>query len=234
MSSLKVTPFYVDGADDPINKQLQEPLPKVPFRMIMSASSGSGKSQLILNMILKFYQSSKQSIFDHIFIFSPSLAIDNTWKVFKQEPYFSNYITSGILQFSDELDEDFINLLINSNDHLRKLVVIDDFAADIKKDKILQNLFFRSRHNNISLIVTSQYYRTIPKSMRENASDIVCFEFGNDKEKKLVFEELSTNGMTMNDFDYICEQVFKEKYQFLYKKVKDREFYKNFEDLLWG
>ena len=55
----------------------------------------------------------------------------------------------------DILDTDAIEQLLN-----RDYVAINDFAGDKNalQDKILYNRDFRSRHNKISVIFTSQYY----------------------------------------------------------------------------
>ena len=57
-----------------------EILPKLPARMIAVASSTGGKSVLIQNLILKIYRGS----FERIYIFSPSIHVDDTWTAVKK------------------------------------------------------------------------------------------------------------------------------------------------------
>ena len=58
-----------------------EILPKLlPARMIAVASSTGGKSVLIQNLILKIYCGS----FERIYIFSPSIHVDDTWTAVKK------------------------------------------------------------------------------------------------------------------------------------------------------
>ena len=54
--------------------------PRVPIRMILLASSGSGKTVLLSNLILNLYR----GCFERIFVFSPSIDIDATWKPVKK------------------------------------------------------------------------------------------------------------------------------------------------------
>ena len=50
-------------------------IPKVLFRTILLAPSGSGKTVLISNMILNLYR----DVFERIYIFSPSIDGETIW-----------------------------------------------------------------------------------------------------------------------------------------------------------
>ena len=49
---------------------------KLPTRALIVAPSNSGKSVLLQNILLDIYR----NCFDKVFIFSPSIHIDNVWK----------------------------------------------------------------------------------------------------------------------------------------------------------
>ena len=53
---------------------------KLPLRDILLAPSGGGKGVLISNMILDIYR----DCFDRIYLFSPSIDVDKTWKPVKE------------------------------------------------------------------------------------------------------------------------------------------------------
>ena len=55
-------------------------MPNLPARMLAVASSTGGKSVLIANLILKIYRGS----FERIYIFSPSIHVDDTWRAVKK------------------------------------------------------------------------------------------------------------------------------------------------------
>ena len=57
-----------------------EMMPSLPARMLAVASSTGGKTVLIQNLILKIYRGS----FERIYIFSPSVNVDDTWKAVKK------------------------------------------------------------------------------------------------------------------------------------------------------
>jgi hypothetical protein len=52
---------------------------KLPLRDIILGPSGAGKGILISNMILDIYR----DCFDRIYLFSPSIGVDKTWKPVK-------------------------------------------------------------------------------------------------------------------------------------------------------
>jgi superfamily II DNA or RNA helicase len=53
--------------------------PKLPLRGILLAPSGSGKTVLLFNLILNVYR----DCFERIYIFSPSVQVDQTWQAVK-------------------------------------------------------------------------------------------------------------------------------------------------------
>ena len=55
-------------------------MPKLLARMLCVASSTGGKTVLIQNLILKIYRGS----FERIYIFSPSVHVDDTWSAVKK------------------------------------------------------------------------------------------------------------------------------------------------------
>ena len=50
-------------------------VPKVPFRAIVFGPSGSGKSVLLLSLILDIYR----NVFQRVYVFSPSVNHDSIW-----------------------------------------------------------------------------------------------------------------------------------------------------------
>ena len=54
-------------------------VPKLPMRSMLVGPSGSGKTVLLNNMILDIYK----GCFSRVYIWSPSIEVDNTWKPVK-------------------------------------------------------------------------------------------------------------------------------------------------------
>ena len=56
-----------------------EMVPRLPIRSIILGPSGSGKTILLQNMVLDIYR----DCFSRIYIFSPSIDVDSTWRPVK-------------------------------------------------------------------------------------------------------------------------------------------------------
>ena len=62
-----------------------EQLPEVPFRAIVSAPSGSGKTVLLGNQVLDLYKTQGgKSPFSRIYRLSPSVNVDPAWEPVKE------------------------------------------------------------------------------------------------------------------------------------------------------
>ena len=68
ISAIKVKQYEV-------KQSKYEHVSRLPTRSIINAASGSGKTQLVANLILDIYR----GCFSRIYIFSPSIDIDDTW-----------------------------------------------------------------------------------------------------------------------------------------------------------
>ena len=70
----KVEPIHVK--EFTVKQSKYETCGKLPIRSVMLGPSGSGKTVLLQNMILDIYR----DCFSIIFIFSPSIEVDMTWR----------------------------------------------------------------------------------------------------------------------------------------------------------
>ena len=130
---------------------IREPLPRPPFRLLAIGSTMSGKTTTILNLISEFLIKDGKSIFDKIFVFTPTALSDPKYQLFSDSEALNDrtYLTN-------ELNMEIINYLINRPpDNENILVYLDDFGSSKKemKDKIFQDLYFRgSHHSRLSTI----------------------------------------------------------------------------------
>ena len=208
--------FSIDG--------LCENLPKPVFRLLLIGKSGSGKSMIIANMILNkdWYWKNGSPIWDQIYIMSPTISFDPVWKSLTKEPKVLER-----LSMTDKFDLNTIKGILNSGTRNLKLFILDDFISHVKKQQEMADLFFRSRHINMSVVLVSQSYTSsIPKTIRLNASDYIIFDFGSEKERKIMKEELSTKEVSGEDFVNMMQWATEDKFEFLHKSGNN--FYKKF------
>ena len=180
-------------------------MPKLPARMLCVASSTGGKTAvLIQNLILKIYRGS----FERIYIFSPSVHVDDTWSAVKK--YISDVVKvdAGKEQlYYEEYDPVALKKIIDTQhkviDFQKKnkqqdlfsiLIVVDDHADDpkfVRYSSLLLGLFTRGRHNAISCILSTQKYNVLAPIIRLNASALFMFRLKNMNEVNAFLEENS-------------------------------------------
>jgi carboxylesterase type B len=78
MDELKITPISVKSFTCKQSKH--GTVPGLPLRGVILAPSGAGKTVLLANLILKVYR----GCFERIYIFSPSVNVDQTWEAVKR------------------------------------------------------------------------------------------------------------------------------------------------------
>ncbi len=177
---------------------------KLPLRAIILGPSGSGKSILLQNMILDLYD----KCFKRIYIFSPSINVDyQTWEPVKK--MIEKEITSNDDEqfYFDHYDEEALFNIINTQrkiiEYQKKhnhnklfsiLIVVDDFADDVKfsrNSKLLHSLFTRGRHSQISTVVATQKFNALSPIIRVNASDLYVFRLRNYSDLQAFLDEVS-------------------------------------------
>ena len=82
----------------------------------------------------------------------------------------------------------------NHNKLFSILIVVDDFADDVKfsrNSKLLHSLFTRGRHSQISTIVATQKFNALSPIIRVNASDLYVFRLRNYSDLQAFMDEVS-------------------------------------------
>ena len=119
----------------------------------------------------------------------------------------------------------------------RQLLILDDQAGMFKSGSTnnpMANLVIKHRHTSTSLIIVTQAYKAIPKTIRTNCNALVLFEIPNLQELKVIYEEYP-EGMNEDEWTNVYKHATKEAYSFLYmnnKFPKGERVYKNFDKLL--
>ena len=229
-----------EDASNPEFSFIQPPIPKPPCRLLLIGSSNCGKTNTVLNLLTRFWIYPKsddgvhrQSIFDEIFIMTPTALSDPKLKILASHPDLRNKV-----YLTDKLEIELIDELLARNPAdfedgklPNTLVFIDDFTAD-KRNSMhpsIVNLFFRGRHENISVIINSQYYFNIPPNVRTNASGILVFRLKRNAELALIRNELSTPKIHDETFDEILHRAQEgENWNFLFIDMTTQKFYRNF------
>jgi hypothetical protein len=226
-SDLTITPISLK---DFTCKQSKHPvMPKLPLRGVILAPSGSGKTVLLSNLILKMYR----GCFERIYVFSPSVNVDQTWEAVKkyqedvmkvkesddEKLYFDHYNPEELEHIIDTQHKVILHMKKQKHSHLFSvLVIVDDFADDptfSRHSKLLHSLFTRGRHNSISTIVSSQKFNAVAPIIRVNATFLVVYKLRNTKDLETFLEEIS--GMIgRKELIELYQMATKDPYSFLY------------------
>lgn len=202
--------------------------PRHFFGMIIG-KPGSGKTSLIKFILQNhklFYKK-----FDYVFITT------RTPRQFK-----GLFLPEA--NFINELNWEWIkNILKNHNDskkYINILFLFDDVVSDIytnKNQKEIIDFFFNRRHllsnGMVSIIVTTQKYRTIPNTLRVTCNFIVIFKLARP-ELKAVKEEVIFD---VPEFNKSYKLIFKRdkdidsKHKFLVYNIDSDSYFFNFDKI---
>jgi hypothetical protein len=206
--------------------KLDDRLLKPPFLLIFQGSVRSGKSNLIMNMI--YNDNMYHKAFDQVIFISPTIHQDLTLEKMRED--------DEIIKLDDPEDlDDILKKIVdsqqeeeNENDHL--LLVIDDCLGYIKSGSYLNFLCTRYRHYRLSLIITSQDFRSIPNKIRQNATGYIIWKTNNQKELDKIIQEF---GGMFKDFLLYYNEATDKPYNFLFMNLRNLSLYHNFDKLLY-
>lgn len=194
-------------------------LPRPPFRAAFVAPPNSGKTTLILNLILRKIYGYKD-YFKKIVIWSKTLLQDPMWSALPNDllkKAYDNFDNELIQKEWDEAAED-VKKNGKTPDNAR-LFIIDDSMAQLNKRgggvSITEELCSRFRHDNGSIIFVSQAYMKLPKVMRITPSNICFWQASNKTEVVDLWKEHS-NGLEFEQFYDLCKHVWSHPHAFLH------------------
>ena len=164
-----------------------EHVPSLPLRACLYGPGGSGKTHLLVNLVLDVYR----GCFERVYIFSPSVNLDHVWEPAKRyveaelgvdprkEPFaFDHYDPAALAEIVRRQTE-LADLMKRRGRHVYGvLVIIDDFADNPKfcrNEQLVHQLFVRGRHSFISTVVSSQKVVAVAPIVRVNATALFVF-----------------------------------------------------------
>ena len=163
-------PNYDDDTKNKNFKQLYSFMPKDTFRMLICGTSGSGKTNLLLHILIK-----PLIYYDDIYLYA---------KNFEQEKY--QKLINKMNEVSREMSCDY-DILTVSNDKIipindlgydnhQKIVIFDDHVCE-KDQRQIVDYFIQGRHKNCSVIYLSQSFYKTPRDIKLNCPIIVFMNF---------------------------------------------------------
>jgi len=210
----------------------KKPLPSKNFAMLISGAPASGKTNLLLQLLMSHPTKKNKEkplyyygLYDRIELISPSMATLPS-AFLKKLPDQQKH-----MKFSNDLLEDIIESMYDG-DNVNNLLVIDDSIRDISRSIPLSRVFLNRRHcthncemvsetmphtASLSIIVTSQKFSLLPLEFRNALSDIIVFKSSNKSEINRLKDEVMFD-LSPDVQDQLLDEAWKEKYSFLYIK----------------
>lgn len=207
-------------------------IPDLPVRMVVVGKSQlSGKSTIILNMLLRpeFYGGKFEP--EDIYLVSNN-KLDNKLRILADQLEVPG---SNIMRFSedrlqsvyDHIEDMAQEAVEEGTIPVRSLVVVDDvaFSGDLKSkiNGVMSQLACNGRHANISTIVTAQKYSQLSTVIRTNCTAAILF--GNSqRELDLITEDMNFL-QTKKEFVNVFRDTTREKNSFMVCDFTTEGFY---------
>ena len=191
---------------------------KIPFRMLIIGSSGSGKTQTLMSLIYNM-----PDTFESIIVTTKN----------KDEPLYNymdeKYGKKGIK--IQEIDKDGLPDLDKFDKTQQHLLVMDDLVGE-KNQKPMCDFFIRARKKNCSLIYISQSYYAVPKMIRNNLTYLIIKQVSSMKNLLMISREYDL-GIDKTQLTTMYKDATKGKQGFLLMDLEgdpDERFRKNFDE----
>ena len=226
---------------DSKGRTVAKPLMSSSHFYIISGASGSGKSNLIVNLLKstkttkdKKHKKSYRNMFDNIVLVSPSA---HTIK------------NSPLENISDEqkfnsLNEDVFDMVMSLTDDAveeenHTLLILDDVSSQLRtkeNEKVLNQLVKNRRHLNLSIWVVTHKVTDAPPALRSNANLIYLFKPKTLKEIDAIQSEYML--MSKQQADELMKAAYKDRYDFMLIDTSLRSgsefvFYRNYNQLIF-
>jgi hypothetical protein len=170
---------------------------KLPFRMVVNAPSGSGKTNFLVNLIAIF--SKGKGTFADITIITRN----------KDEPL---YKWLELKSDSISIKEGLSNLpdLDKFDKSVNHLLCFDDLVLSKNQDSICE-YYIRARKKNVSVIYLSQSYFQIPKIIRQNCNYFVILKMSGSRQINMILKEFglsTTKEQLIKMYEYATGEKF--------------------------
>ena len=159
-------------------------IPDHPYRILIMGGSGSGKTNLLLNVI------ENQPDIDKKYLYTKDPCESQyQYSINKREGIGINHFNDpkAFIVYSNDMHDVSKNIDDYNLDKENKIfIVFDDMIAYMinnkKLNSIVSELFIRGRKLNISLVFITQSYFKVPKDVRLNTTHFFIVKIPNKRE----------------------------------------------------
>jgi len=213
-------------------------LPKFPFSFMLSGRSGSGKTNLLMNILTN--KDLYASYFHYTIVFSPTAGTtDDSYKVLNlpKENFKEDFGKEDLDQIIEvrkkQIEEKGIEWVAKNS---RMLIIMDDVIANrsFLESAMALKMFALLRHYLVSVIVLMQSYTKLPRALRLNVNALAVFPCSQSEVERLI-DEVCPSGIKKRDFEKVIDYCTSDKYSFLYinnHADRDKRIRKNLDEIV--
>lgn len=216
-----------------INKPNREIFLKPPFRLMTVARSQTGKTTLLIKLLLWKWVHQ----FNKIYIFCPTFRLDKKWSA------VDKYVISGLIipkiKFSEQAVKNVwakcMREKVESKTEKHTLILFDDCVGQDKfktnqETGIINQLVCRANHANVSTIWSVQKYTQASTIMRSQAEGLITFQCLQASEQKPLYQEFGMGDL--KSFSNLLTECTKEPFHYIYVNRQGPgapDYYHNFK-----
>lgn len=210
---LKILPMPLDSeTKDTKVEKLDKRLFGHPFRAVIVASSGGGKSSFLYSLITQ--KNMYDGFFDKILIWNGSPRYNAQFKKIKNVEVYNRFDEDEIKNIVDEIRVLQEERKAQGLRYFRILFVFDDYSSKGLVSRgsinIVDDVFCSGRNAGISIIITSQVYKHINRNCRmTNVTHLVIMGVNNEMLKE-ISEEHQSEYATPDDIIQMYRDVRKK------------------------
>jgi len=225
---------------DAKGRSVAAPLMQTSHFYIISGASGSGKSNLIVNLLKsnkttkdKTHKKSYRNMFNNIILVSPSAHTikDSPLENISDDQKFDS-ISDEVFDLVDLMTEDSVE----ENKHT--LLILDDVSSQLRmkeNEKRLNQLIKNRRHLNLSIWIVTHKVTDASPALRSNANLIFLFKPKTTREINTIQEEYMM--MSKSQAESLMNAAYKDRYDFLLldtslRTGSDFRYFRNYNELL--
>lgn len=147
------------------------------FRCLVNGYSGSGKTNVVLQLLLKLFKTYMNIKPINLIICTPTIDQD-LYKKFIEDisKKYNDYHSINLYEKIKELSPDFLKTL--DNEKHKNIILIDDMIGNIdKKDlECLTHIFTATRPRKICVFFLTQSYTKLEYTCRKNYNYLITFK----------------------------------------------------------
>jgi hypothetical protein len=202
----------------------------------VNGKAGSGKTSVVLDLLLRKKPRIYRKNVHKIFFFAPESSLASI----AGNPINSESVSHLYHDLTPEILTEAIELARQYHlQGMKSMFVLDDFAAVYKDhdiEQLLKQIVYNRRHMGIiSIIMLTQIYYAIPMSLRRAATMLYIFKPTNKRESNAIMEEIS--GISKEQFDSLIKHVFHNsndtsRFNFMLFIPDILKIFKNYNQLL--